>query len=147
MVVMNISKIVYSEEGFFGPPAAFSLDLKRREFVCGVGNHRGATINWRPRVRVSESDMHAILGMVSECKFMRWRDVYDLEVTDGTQWELKLKSGRRVVKKVWGSNRWPRKWSAVSRLLAFFGAEDLFGPNAGDNVSVYDRSTHSSHDH
>lgn len=129
---MNITKIVYSEGGFFGHPAAFSLDLRRCEFVCGVGEPGGALVNWLPRVRVPEADMHAILRLVSECKFMHWRDVYDLETMDGTQWELKLKSGRRVIKKVWGSNQWPREWSAVSRLLAYFGAEDMVGPCAGD---------------
>ena len=38
---------------------------------------------------------------------------------DGTLWDIEVKSGRRKLRRISGSNLWPEQWKTVLRLLKF----------------------------
>jgi len=126
---LPITKIEYEEGGFFSSRSKFILDVKGYSFVCGKAEDPfTATLVWEPRWRVPKEDISRFASLVGECHFLSWEDVYkEPEVCDGTQWEMRIKSGRHVLRKIYGSNLWPAEWDAVVRLLEFCHCTIDFG--------------------
>ena len=117
-----ITKIVYREGGYFGRPSAFAIDVRAGTFTCGMCEEmfgHGAELIWSPSWKVPDSDRARFLELVEACDFLAWQDSYEIQCCDGTQWELELKSGRRKLRRIHGSNAWPDQWKAVLRLLEF----------------------------
>ena len=74
---------------------------------------------WPESWYVPDSDRARFLELVEACDFLAWQDSYEMECCDGTHWELKVKSGRRTLRRIHGVNLWPDQWKAVLRLLEF----------------------------
>ena len=118
----TITKIVYREGGYFGRPSAFAIDVRAGTFTCGMCEEmfgHGAELIWSPSWKVPDSDRARFLELVEACDFLAWQDSYEIQCCDGTQWELEVKSGRRKLRRIHGSNAWPDQWQAVLRLLEF----------------------------
>ena len=117
-----ITKIVYREGGYFGGPSALAIDGRAGTFACGMCEEvpgSGAKLKWSPSWKVPDSDRARFLELVEACDFLAWQDSYEIQCCDGTHWDLELKSGRRKLRSIHGSNAWPDQWTEVVRLLRF----------------------------
>ena len=120
---LPITKIIYNEGGYFGRPTAFVIDVGAGTFTCGTGDEMlgsGDGLKWSPPWKVPDSDRVRFIELVEDCDFLAWQDRYcDEHCCDGTQWDLEVKSRRKKLRRISGSNLWPDQWKAVLRLLKF----------------------------
>ena len=114
-----ITKIIYHEGGYFGRPSAFAIDVRAGTFMCWTCDEMSDAFVWSPPWNVSGSDRARFMELVEACDFLAWQDLYEIQCCDGTHWDLEVKSGRKRLRMIRGSNAWPDQWKAVLRLLEF----------------------------
>lgn len=75
--------------------ASYSADLYRNMFDL---NHKK---------EISQKKLKDFILKINELDLLSWKNIYDSDICDGTQWELRMSYNGSEKKKIYGSNSYP----------------------------------------
>lgn len=74
------------------------------------------------KINLNKEKFKEFLNSLTKCDILNWEDVYDVDICDGIQWELKMKIGE-IKKNVYGSNAYPKKWNEFKKIMKSVGVK------------------------
>lgn len=78
--------------------------------------------------KINAGKKGTLIASLNELKILDWKKEYNLDMCDGTQWELKITYNGNLKKKVYGSNDFPESFNDFLNILrAFITNKAFFG--------------------
>jgi hypothetical protein len=125
-----IKELYFYVGGYFGPSHRVycnteeSGKLLSYEGFPGNDGYIGRTTDWLNHVSL-EDRWEEFNADLLRCYIIDWKETYEIEACDGTQWELTVTFDNGTTIHRHGSNDFPPHWNKLLRLFSKYGLRGI----------------------
>jgi hypothetical protein len=116
----NIKRISASIGGFFGTSYTVEIDIMTGKIMWNTSEGEIFYSESKLILQIDSESTKEFVEAIRKCCVLNWEEKYvDLDILDGTQWNLNIELDNMNIKKS-GSNAYPKEWEEFCNIIQRF---------------------------